>query len=171
MGIPKLVLAVAVVLAVGMQRILPGVEFEKELSYMTDSHGASGVAHAFLELSEIAPEYDRYWKGALDWLISVAERDGEGRMAWVMSPSAPQGHKNRQLNIPSMCHIIRMFFAAYRRCGDERYRDAALSGVRTLLERFARKQPSEYGTSYAWSHTYWTGDRTPGLLAGHSHGL
>jgi hypothetical protein len=52
-----------------------GVEMEKGPAYLTDSHGASGVVHAFLELSEVAPEYDRYWKGALNWLISVAKRD------------------------------------------------------------------------------------------------
>ena len=57
-----------------------GVQMEKGPSYLTDSHGASGVAHAFLELSEVAPEYDKYWKGALDWLISVAQRDEEGAL-------------------------------------------------------------------------------------------
>lgn len=37
------------------------------------------------ELLEVAPRYDRYWKGALEWLISVPERDADGRMAWYMS--------------------------------------------------------------------------------------
>jgi hypothetical protein len=64
-----------------------------------------------------------------------------------------------------------MFFAGFKRCGDQRYRDAGLAGVRTLVERFARKEQTPYGTSSAWSHTYWSGDRSPGLLAGQSHGL
>jgi hypothetical protein len=162
---------VSIVLTACLVGSVHGVQTEEGPVYLTDSHGASGVVHAFLELSEVAPQYDRYWKGALDWLISVAERDAEGRMAWYMSPAAPKGHPNHQLNVPSMCHIVEMFFAGFKRCGDQRYRDAGLAGVRTLVERFARKEQTPYGTAYAWSHSYWLGDRTPGLLAGQSHGL
>jgi len=56
------------------------VEMEDGPAYLTDSHGASGVAQAFLELSEVAPEYDKYWRGSLDWLISVAKRDDKGHV-------------------------------------------------------------------------------------------
>lgn len=162
---------VPIVLTACLVEPVHGVQTEEGTDYLTDSHGASGVVHAFLELSEVAPQYDRYRKGALDWLISVAERDAEGRMACSMSPTAPKGDRNHPLNIPSMCHIVGMCFAGFKRCGDPRYRDAGLAGVRTLIERFARKEQTPYVTSYAWSHTYWSGDRSPGLLAGHSHGL
>ncbi|MFV1969174.1 MAG: hypothetical protein ACC628_27450, partial [Pirellulaceae bacterium] len=148
-----------------------GVEMENGPAYLTDSHGASGVVHAFLELSEVAPEYDKYWKGALDWLISVAKRDEDGYVFWYMSTTAPKGHSSHRVSIPGMCHEIRMFFAGYKRCGDERYRDMALAGARTLVEHFARKRQTEYGTAYAWSHSYRPNDHSAGLLAGHSHGL
>jgi hypothetical protein len=148
-----------------------GVKMEGGPAYLTDSHGASGVVHALLELSEVAPEYDRYWKGALDWLISVAKYDEQGYIYWYMSTTAPKGHPNRRISIPGMCHVIRMFLAGYQRCGDERYRHTALAGVRTLVERFARMRQTLYGTAYAWSGSYRPNDRSPGLLAGHSHGL
>ncbi|HID20928.1 MAG TPA: hypothetical protein EYP14_00800, partial [Planctomycetaceae bacterium] len=62
-----------------------GIEMEDGPAYLTDSHGAAGVVHAFLELSEVAPEYDKYWKGALNWLISVTQRDKQGYLYWYMS--------------------------------------------------------------------------------------
>ena len=148
-----------------------GVKMEEGPAYLTDSHGASGVVHAFLELSDVAPEYDKFWKGALDWLISVGQQDEQGRTTWLMSMSAPKGHPSHRVSIPGMCHTIQMLFAGYKRCGDRRYRDAATAGVRTLVERFARKRQTPYGAAYAWSHSYRPNDRSPGLLAGHSHGL
>jgi len=148
-----------------------GVEMEKGPAYLTDSHGASGVVHGLLELTKVAPEYDKYWKGALDWLISVAQRDEQGRLAWMMSTTAPKGHPSRRISIPGMCHVIRMFLAGYERCGEKKYKDAALAGVRSLTERFARKKQTAYGTAYHWSHSYRPGDRSDGVLAGHSHGL
>ncbi len=148
-----------------------GVEVEPGPAYLTDSHGASGVVQAFLELSAVAPEYDKYWKGALDWLIAVAQRDEQGSVYWYLSTSAPEGHPNRRVSIPGTCHVIRMFLAGYRRCGDERYRQTALEATQTLVERFARKRSTPYGTAFAWSHSYRPKDRSAGLLAGHSHGL
>lgn len=164
-------LAVPIVLATCPLTAVRAVEMERGPAYLTDSHGASGVAHAFLELSEVAPEYDRYWKGALDWLISVAKRDDQGHIYWYMSTTAPIGHSSRRISIPGMCHATRMFFAGYRRCGDERYREVAFDGAHAIIERFARKRPTQYGTAYAWSHSYRQNDRSVGLLAGHSHGL
>jgi len=140
-------------------------------AYLTDSHGAAGVAHALLELSKAAPEYDKYWKGSLDWLVSVAQRDDEGRVYWYMSTSAPRGHFSHRINVPGMCHAIRVLLAGHERCGNPEYRDTALAATRTLLERFARKWQTEYGTAYGWSHAYRPNDRSLGLLAGHSHGL
>jgi len=148
------------------------IELEKGPQYLTDSHGASGVVQAFLELSEVAPEYEKYWRGALDWLIAVARHDERGYLYWFVSTSAPKGHPNRRIGVPNMCHITRMFLAGYKRCGDERYRRAGLDAARTLVERFARKRQTAYGTAYAWAHVYpWPRRAGPGLLAGHSHGL
>jgi len=144
---------------------------EEGPAYLTDSHGASGVVHAFLELTRSAPEYDPYWKGALDWLVSVAERDDEGRVYWHMSTSAPEGHPSRQINVAGMCHVIRMFFEGHERGGDKRYRDTALAAVRSLTERFVVKRDTPLGTAHAWSHSYRPRNRGWGMLAGHSHGL
>ncbi|NOY79852.1 MAG: hypothetical protein GXP31_02485 [Kiritimatiellaeota bacterium] len=163
--------AVPVILIAGLLSSAWGIEPEKGPAYLTDSHGASGVVQAFLELSEAAPEYDKYWQGALNWLISVAQHDRQGALYWYVSTTAPKGHPSHRIGIPSMCHVIRMFFAGYRRCGDGRYRDTGLTAVRTLLERFARTRRTRLGVSYAWSHSYRPNDRSPGLLAGHSHGL
>ena len=146
-----------------------GVEMENGPAYLTDSHGASGVVHAFLELSEVAPDYDKYWKGALNWLISVAQRDKQGYLYWYMSTTAPKGHSSHRISIPGMCHVTRMFLAGYKRCGDERYRKTGLGAARTMVERFARQKETPYGTAWAWSHAYRPNDRTLGLLAGHSH--
>ncbi len=147
------------------------VDMEPGPAYLTDSHGASGVVQAFLELSEVAPAYDKYWKGALDWLISVGQRDPDGYLYWYMSTTAPPGHRNHRISIPGMCHVVRMFLAGYQRCGDQRYRQTALDATRTLVERFARRKQTPYGTAYAWSGSYRPRDRSAGLLAGHSHGL
>ena len=171
MHLLKLKLVGAIGLAACLSWPAGAVEMEDGPAYLTDSHGAAGVAHAFLELSEAAPEYDKYWKGSLDWLISVAERDDAGRIYWYMSTTAPKGHSSHRISIPGTCHMIRVFLAGYERCGDPRYRETALEGTRTLLERFARQRQTEYGTAYGWSHAYRPNDRSLGLLAGHSHGL
>ena len=162
------VLAAAVFLGC---RAAPGVEMEDGPAYLTDSHGAEGVTYAMLELSKDAPEYARYWKGALDWLLHVAQRDDAGRLAWMMSTSAPEGHPSHRVSTPGQCGIIRMFLEGYKASGDERYKAAALAGTRTLVERFARKKETPLGTGWAWSHAYRPDDRSEGLLAGHSHGL
>ncbi len=147
------------------------VEMEKGPAYLTDSHGAMGVAQAFLELSKTSPEYTRYWKGALDWLIHVAQRDEEHRMAWTMSTTAPPGHPSHQVSIPGTCGVVSAFFAGYEACGDPRYKAAGIAGARMLVERFAIKRQTPLGTSYGWTHSYRPGAKGPGLLAGHSHGL
>jgi len=163
------ILAAAVVL-LGC-RAAPAVEMEDGPAYLTDSHGAQGVAMAMLELAKDAPEYARYGKGALDWLIHVAERDDAGRLAWMMSTSAPKGHPSHRISVPGQCGIIRTFLDGYKASGDERYKAAALAGTRTLVERFARQKETPLGTAWAWSHAYRPNDRSEGLLAGHSHGL
>ncbi len=140
-------------------------------AYLTDSHGAAGVAFAFLELSKTSPEYAKYWKGSLDWLLHVAERDEEGRMSWVMMVDAPRGHQMDQISIPGMCSVIDVLFAGYAACGDRRYKDAGVAGARMLVERFALKKKTPLGTAYGWTHSYRPGAAGPGLLAGHSHGL
>jgi len=164
-------LAVAVAVVGSWAGCLPAVEVEEGPQYLTDSHGASGVVHAFLELSKTSPEYARYWKESLDWLIHVAERDDQGRMAWVMSTSAPKGHWHAKINVAGSCHILRVFFAGYKASGDERYKRAALAGVRAFTERFGRQEATRLGTAWRWSHGYRPNDTSPGMLAGHSHGL
>jgi len=164
-------LAVGVAVFASSAGCLPGVEVEDGPQYLTDSHGASGVVHAFLELSKASPEYARYWKGALDWLIHVAQRDDHGRMTWVMSTTAPEGHWHANINVAGSCHVLRMFFAGYKACGDERYKQAGLAGVRAFTERFARQKETRLGTAWLWSHGYNPTDRSAGMLAGHSHGL
>ena len=148
-----------------------GVQMEKGPAYLTDSHGAAGVAQSFLELAKTSPEYARYWKGSLDWLLYVAQRDEEGRMTWLMSTSAPKGHPSRRISIPGICHVSSMFFAGYEACGDARYKSAGIAGARMIVERYAIKKQTSLGTSYAWTHAYQPNAKVPGMLAGHSHGL
>ncbi|MBM3891198.1 MAG: hypothetical protein FJ388_18965, partial [Verrucomicrobia bacterium] len=147
------------------------VEAESGPMYLTDSHGASAVVHSFLELSAVDPAYDKYWQGALNWLIAVAQKDDAGRLRWSLSASAPAGHKNRQINLASMCHITRMFFAGYERSHDERYKQTALASVRFLTEVAMLKRQTPLGVSCGWSHGYHRNDKSAGVLAGHSHGL
>ncbi len=164
-------ITVSVALSALLHAPAAAVETEDGPAFLTDSHGASGVVHAFLKLSEIDPQYEKQWQGALDWLIYVAQRDEQGRMAWPMSTSAPEGHPNRRLNVMANCHIARMFIEGYRTSGEARYKDAAIAGVRTLVERFARQKETRLGTAWCWSHGYRPGDESAGVLAGHSHGL
>ncbi len=147
------------------------VDPEKGPAYLTDSHGATGVAVAFLELSKTSPEYAQYWKGSLDWLLHVAQRDEQGRMAWMMSTSAPKGHRSHQISIPGTCGVIRAFMDGYKACGDKRYKNAGVAGARALVEEFAIKRETPLGTAYGWAHSYRPGAKGMGLLAGHSHGL
>ena len=163
------VLSLAFVAILIMASPVRAVPPEDGPAFMTDSHGASGVAYTFMELSKVDPKYDKYWKGALDWLLHVAERDQQGRMTWYFSTSAPAGHPNRHINTPGVCHIIRTFFEGYESSKDERYKQAGIAGARMLVEQYAQKKKTPLGTAYGWSHT----PRAKGLgfLAGHSHGL
>ncbi len=167
----SLAVAMAAALAGGWAAGATAVEMEPGPAYLTDAHGASGAAHAFLELAKADPAYARYWRGALDWLIHVAQRDDAGRMAWVMSTTAPEGHPSRHINIAGNGHILRTFFAGYKASGEARYKAAALAGVRAMVERFGRQRETPLGTAWAWSHGYRPGDTSAGMLAGHSHGL
>ena len=64
-----------------------------EPEYHTDTHGAAGVAWGFLELSDVAPEYSKYWQGALDWIVSVSETDEPDRLICPLVPLAPPDSK------------------------------------------------------------------------------
>ncbi|MBI5394138.1 MAG: hypothetical protein HZA91_02450 [Verrucomicrobia bacterium] len=167
----RLALAVVALLALAWSDRALAVDAERGPMYLTDSHGASGVVHSFLELSAVDPAYDKYWRGALDWLIAVAQKDDAGRVRWPLSASAPAGHKNRQINLPSMCHITRMFVAGYERSHDDRYKQTALASVRFLAETAMLRQQTPFGAACGWSHSYHPKDKSAGVLAGHSHGL
>ena len=57
MHLLKLELIVLIALTACLPRPVYAVEMEDGPAYLTDSHGASGVVHAFLELSEVTSEY------------------------------------------------------------------------------------------------------------------
>ena len=166
-----LAVSVAVPLFLAWGGSVLAVESEPGPMYLTDSHGASGVVHSFLELSAVDRSYEKYWRGALDWLIAVAEKDDAGRMTWRLSASAPEGHPNRQINLTAVCHITRMFVAGYERSGDARYKAAALGSVRMLTEVTALKWQTKLGPACGWAEGYRPNDKGSGVLAGHSHGL
>ncbi len=147
------------------------VEVEEGPAYLTDTHGAAGVAIAFFELSKTSPEYTRIWKGSLDWLLHVAQRDEQDRMSWIMSTTAPKGHPSHRINTPGMCSVVNVFFDGYKICGDQRYKDAGIAGTRTIVEKFAIKRKTRLGMAYGWTPSYLPRAKGPGLLAGHSHGL
>ena len=167
----RFLIVCAVVAAASLGERARAVPREDGPMYLTDTHGASGVAHALLELSLVDARYTPYWKGALDWLISVADKDEAGRMTWRFSTSAPKNHPNRRINAAGVCHIANMFRRGYERSGDVRYKDTFIAAVRWLTEKAMLTKQTKYGLACGWSHNYKPGDKGSGLLAGHSHGL
>jgi len=166
----RVTLVIAVVCMWSASPVFAG-EPKEEPIYLTDTHGAAGVAFAFLELSKTSPEYAKYWKGSLNWLLHVAQQDDEGRMSWRMSTNAPKGHRADRINVPGVCSIIDVFCNGYAVGGDHRYKDAGAAGARMLVEEYAIKQNTRLGTAYGWTHSYQPSAKGPGILAGHSHGL
>jgi len=139
--------------------------------YCTDSHGASGVAHALLELSAVDPKYTPYWKGALDWLVAVADKDEAGRMLWPFAVTESPDRESRRIVLPGTCHIANQFRKGYELSGDARYKEAFLAALRALTEKTMLTRQTELGAACGWPHDYSKNDCGLGVLAGHSHGL
>ena len=139
--------------------------------YCTDSHGASGVVHALLELSAVDAKYTPYWKGALDWLIAVAEKDEAGGMLWPFAVTASRDRESRRIVLPGVCHIAGSFRKGYESSGDARYKEAFLAALRSLTGKTLLTRQTEYGAACGWLHDYAKDDRGSGVLAGYWHGL
>lgn len=131
-----------------------------EPEYHTDTHGAAGVAWGFLELSDVAPEYSKYWQGALDWIVFVSETDEPDLLICPLVPLAPPDSKLSKPSGTYMCHTVSMFFRAYKKHGDRKYLDAGLAGARGVAA-IMQKRDTREGRVYLWH----------GALAGYSHGL
>ena len=169
------------------------IEPENGPQYLTDSHGAAGVAMAMLSLGEADPKYLECAVETLDWLTHVRQTDDRGRTAWRLSESAPEGHRNRRIMLPGQPLTIVMYLDAYekgagpipgeptpeRRGQSERTalspekraecRKIGLAGARWLAEVGASRWETDLGTAYGWGFAF--GQRDAGLVAGHSHGL
>jgi len=134
----------------------PAIETEDWPAYMTDTHGAAGVCWFLVDLKEVDPIYERYYWGALDWLVAVAEWDGD-TCGWWVSTTAPEGHPNHTFTTGGGA-IFDGLSRGYMASGDERYSDAALGGIRATMDN-ARAVATPYGQGYWW-----------GKRVGHSHG-
>jgi hypothetical protein len=88
------------------------IEPENGPQYLTDSHGAAGVAMAMLSLGEADPKYLECAVETLDWLAHVRQTDDRGRTAWRLSESAPEGHRNRRIMLPGQPLTIVMYLEA-----------------------------------------------------------
>lgn len=152
-------LSVAIVLAAAVLGLPPVAEGE-EPEYHTDTHGAAGVAWGFLEISDAAPEYSKYWRGALDWIASVSKTDKKDVLICPLVPLAPPDSSFSKPSGTYMCHTVSMFFRAYEKHGDRKYRDLGLAGARGIAA-IMQKKDSKEGRVYLWH----------GALAGYSHGL
>jgi len=67
--------------------------------YLTDSHGATGVLRAFLQVADSYPEVQPYVEGTVNWLYSVRIKEN-GSCTWWMSMSAPTGHASARIRTP-----------------------------------------------------------------------
>jgi len=152
-------LSVALALTIAVPSVASAAQGE-EPEYHTDTHGAAGVAWGFLELSDVAPEYSKYWQGALDWIVSVSKTDEPDRLICPLVPLAPPDSKFSKPSGTYMCHTVSMFFRAYEEHGDRKYRDAGLAGARGVAA-IMQKRDTREGRVYLWH----------GALAGYSHGL
>ena len=125
-------------------------------AYMTDTHGASGVCWFLEEMIEIDPVYERYYYGALDWLVETAQWDGD-KCWWLVSTTAPEGHPNHKYTAGGGA-IFGSLAQGYMAALDERYSETALGGIRALLSE-ARASDTSWGPGFHW-----------GQRVGHSHG-
>jgi len=135
-------LSVAVALATAVPGVVSAAEGE-EPEYHTDTHGAAGVAWGFLELSDVAPEYSKYWQGALDWIVSVSKTDEPNQLICPLVPLAPPDSKFSKPSGTYMCHTVSMFFRAYEKHGDRKYRDAGLAGARGVAAIMQKRDTRE----------------------------
>ena len=152
-------LVAALVVVTGVSRVIRAAE-ERKPEYHTDTHGAAGVVWGFLELSDAAPEYSKYWRGALDWVAAVSKTEKKGVLICPLVPAAPPDSKLRKPSGTYMCHTVSMFFRAYDKHGEKKYRDDGLAGARGVAQ-IMQKRDVKGGRMYLWH----------GALAGYSHGL
>lgn len=125
-------------------------------AYMTDTHGASGVCWFLGRMIELDPTYERYYFGALDWLVETAQWD-EDKCWWLVSTSAPLGHPNHKYT-PGGGAIFASLAKGYMAALDERYSQTALGGIRALISE-AHALDTSWGPGFHW-----------GERVGHSHG-
>jgi len=145
------------------------VELEDGPAFFTDSHGAAGVVMAMLSMADEDPKYLECAEQTLAWLVHVGQRDARGRVAWVLSQSAPEGHRNRRIALPGQPLVILMFFDAFEKTGKKEYRQVGLAAARWLAEVGADRRATPAGTAYGWGWA--AGQKDAGLVAGYSHGL
>ena len=170
-----------------------GVEPEDGPQILTDSHGAAGVVMAMLSLGEADPQYLECAEKTLDWLTHVRQIDDRGRGAWYLSESAPEGHRNRRIMLPTQPLTILMYLDAFEKglgplpgsareptttealataissAKRSKYREVGLSGARWLAEPGAAEWETDLGKAFGWGWA--SGQRDVGLVSGHSHGL
>jgi hypothetical protein len=144
-------------------------EREPDPSYMTDTHGATGVVWAMLSLGEADPKYLECAEQTLAWLEHVKIEDDQGRVTWRLSESAPEGHPHREIYQRDVVFTLLQYFRAYRLTGREQYKKTALAGARWMAEVGADRWETPLGTAYGWAHG--PGQKDVGLVTGWTMGL
>jgi len=124
-------------------------------AFMTDSHGAVGVCFFLKKVTAVDPQSERYYRGALDWLVTTAEWE-EDRCQWRVSTTAPPDNPN--YGRYSLQGQGRELAEGWVTFGDGRYREAALGALRQTFEE-ALHVDTPFGDGYWW-----------GKRVGHSHG-
>ncbi|NOZ22287.1 MAG: hypothetical protein GXP25_14500 [Planctomycetes bacterium] len=167
----KVTTVVGVIIAVAV--LVPSSSFSVETEdgpmYLTDSHGAAGVIWAMMSLAEADPKYMDCAEQTMKWLMHVKKVDDQGRVTWLLSYSAPPGHKNRAIKPPGLPLPIILFFNAYEKTKNPEYKEIALDAARYMAEAAPYRSKTKLGTAYGFAFS--VGEKDPGLILGHSHGL
>jgi len=151
------------------------VKPENGPEYLTDGHAAGGVVRSMLALGEVCPEYLKYADGTLQWIMSVAEKDDQGRIYWYQSVSAAKGHPNRKVKPGAMCMTTTLLFDACERTGREEFGRTADAAARWLLEVPSRREETSLGAAWSWPFTYHPSATKPtsfgGWASGYNYGV
>ncbi len=134
-------------IVVGVNKVV-AVRPEDGPEYLTDGHAAGGVVRSMLSLGEVCPEYLKYADATLQWIMSVAEKDDQGRIYWYQSVSAPKGHPNHKVKPGAMSQTITLFLDACERTGKKEYGRTFLKGWQ-LNQRAGNGEFAEQCMQYA----------------------
>jgi len=158
----------------GANRAL-AVKPEDGPEYLTDGHAAGGVVRSMVSLGEVCPEYLKYADATLQWIMSVAEKDDQGRIYWYQSVSAPKRHPNHKVKPGAVSQTTLLLLDAYKRTGKKEYGRTADAAARWLLEVPSTQEKTSFGMARSWPFTYHPSATKPtsfgGWASGYNYGV